>query len=728
MENETQNRNYFKPRARIIKILGQELISSDIIALVELVKNSYDADSVVVDVNLNNIDNDHGEIIIKDFGIGMSKEKILNVWLEPATPDKKSDNTGVSYSKIYKRRYLGEKGIGRFAAHRLGNSIQLITRSAIIKELKVIGVENYETELNIDWEQFTEDKYLEDIPVNVQVRKPEIFEETSGTYIKIKTSRIWPDKDIKGVVTKLRSLESPVRPERISLNLDNTTSDPGIEINISSDSTHIQKIIDDVKPISEILDTAFYTFHGLVEPDGQMIYNYKFERPDVIQIKRTDYPDQIYDITGSDNDYFERYLNDNTSPGSFEVRLYAWDLDRYALNVANLASTYRDIIKPNGGIRIFRENFRVWTYGEPDNDWLNLDLKRLNYPKSRTVSRNQILGFIHISSSTNSELKDQSNREGLVNNIQFQIFTKMVEGIINQFAVERKKDKIKIDRISKKERASDSVTLTIKSLEKRLKSDGYYEKYGKYVKNIEEKYHKNIEDILERLMMSAAIGISVSLPIHEIKSMINNMDLELRDYRRQPFDNKIFLNNLTLSLQEIKRITDALSSLMSRQSLKNVKVMNIIENIELLKHTEFKKHDIKLIKNIDNNYTVRAIPGLFNSMLYNIFDNSIYWLRYKKKKMSLTSEEYMPTITISGEKQNNQSIVRIKDNGIGFEDPFEYLIEPYYSRKTDGIGLGLYLVNQIMIKIGGRLKGYNDIENDKVTGAIIELTFNNSKK
>jgi len=727
MKDNPEKTNYFKPRARIIKILGQELISSDIIALVELVKNSYDADSVQVDINLNNIDTEKGEIIIKDIGIGMSKEKIQNVWLEPATPDKKGENKAAFYSKIFKRRYLGEKGIGRFAAHRLGNSIHMITRSAIINNK--VTLEDYETELMIDWEQFTEDKYLEEIPVDIKTRTPEIYKETSGTYIKIKTSRIWSDSDIKNVVIKLRSLESPIRPEKFDLNLDDTTNDPGIKVNISSESSHIQQIIDKIKPISEILDTAFYTFIGIVDSKGIMIYDYEFKRQDVIEIRRK-IKTQTYDITKSAFDYFDKYLSDSTSPGKFEVRFYAWDLDSHALRAANLAITHRDIIKPNGGVRLFRENFRVWPYGEPDDDWLNLDLKRLTDPKSRTVSRNQIIGFIHISSSTNPYLKDQSNREGLVNNIQFQIFTKLVEGIINQFAVERKKDKIQIDKVTRKERSSDSVSLEIKSLEKRLISDGYFEKYGKYVKNIEENYHKTIDDILERLMMSAAIGISVSLPVHEIKSMINEMDLTLRDYRKRPFEHNYteFLNSFTRSLQEIKRIIDALSSLMSRQSLKNVKVIDIIENIELLKYNELKKHDIKLIKEIDDTFTVRAIPGLFNSMLYNIFDNSIYWLRYKKKQTSLSTENYTPSIIITGDKQNSQSIVRIKDNGTGFDDPFEYLIEPYYSRRTDGIGLGLYLANQIMIKIDGQLNGYNNIENDKVTGAIIELSFSNSKE
>ena len=102
--------NAFKPRARIIKIIGQELISNDVIALVELIKNSYDADAEEVEIHLNNIFDEKGELVIKDSGTGMTYEKVLNVWLEPATPDKKSKGEQ-TFSDCYKRRFLANASI-----------------------------------------------------------------------------------------------------------------------------------------------------------------------------------------------------------------------------------------------------------------------------------------------------------------------------------------------------------------------------------------------------------------------------------------------------------------------------------------------------------------------------------------------------------------------------------------------------------------------------------------
>ena len=87
----------------------------------ELIKNSYDADAKNIEVSLNDIFSDDGEILIKDDGSGMSYEKIINVWLEPATPDKRAKGEQ-TFSDCFNRRFLGEKGIGRFAVHRLGEN------------------------------------------------------------------------------------------------------------------------------------------------------------------------------------------------------------------------------------------------------------------------------------------------------------------------------------------------------------------------------------------------------------------------------------------------------------------------------------------------------------------------------------------------------------------------------------------------------------------------------
>lgn len=128
----------FKPRARLLKLLGEELIGSQHLALFELIKNAYDADADNVVINIHNIDNMKSTIIsIKDNGCGMTLDTIRNSWLEPGTDRKEKMVENRIYTEKYHRLPLGSKGVGRFAAYKLGNIVTLYTKTLADGEFKV---------------------------------------------------------------------------------------------------------------------------------------------------------------------------------------------------------------------------------------------------------------------------------------------------------------------------------------------------------------------------------------------------------------------------------------------------------------------------------------------------------------------------------------------------------------------------------------------------------------
>ena len=150
--------NYiFKPRAQLLLQLGEQLIKNESVALVELIKNSYDADASTVDVIMKDINFPLiGEIIIKDDGFGMTRQVIENVWLEPGNTHKKemvSNNSRTPKGRLP----IGEKGIGRFGVHKLGKNISLVTKSK----------GNLEVVVELDWDKFNDAKYLNDVEINV---------------------------------------------------------------------------------------------------------------------------------------------------------------------------------------------------------------------------------------------------------------------------------------------------------------------------------------------------------------------------------------------------------------------------------------------------------------------------------------------------------------------------------------------------------------------------------
>src|SRR5262245_50727795 len=115
-----------RPRARLLRTLGEELISNEIVAVIELVKNAYDADATRVMIRfVAPLVPGKGRIEVIDNGHGMDLKTVQTVWMEPATPSKRDKPR----SRTFGRRHLGEKGIGRFAASRLANELEVISRS-----------------------------------------------------------------------------------------------------------------------------------------------------------------------------------------------------------------------------------------------------------------------------------------------------------------------------------------------------------------------------------------------------------------------------------------------------------------------------------------------------------------------------------------------------------------------------------------------------------------------
>ena len=185
IENTNKKGDFiFRPKARLIKTIGEELISSDNVAVVELVKNSYDANSPIVTITFlgnvkqkkqgriiqNYLSKEGASIEIYDQGSGMSFETVKSAWMEPAT-DFKKKNTNKN------RKFTGEKGIGRFASAKLSSTLELITKQEGGKELVV----------TFNWEDFDKDDYLENIHIHWEEREPQEFKkENSGTLLRLK--------------------------------------------------------------------------------------------------------------------------------------------------------------------------------------------------------------------------------------------------------------------------------------------------------------------------------------------------------------------------------------------------------------------------------------------------------------------------------------------------------------------------------------------------------------
>ena len=384
MNNNTLNVN-FVANAGVKDIVGRGLIYNDNVAIIELVKNGKDADSNKVIIELIDVQIDpegdilsdlfSPEIVIKDFGIGMTKEDIQNKWLNIAYSEKKH---------IKNKEYAGNKGVGRFSCDRLGKELTLYTKSR----------DGDFIQLYIDWTLY-ENKGRNDeistIPLIIKILEEEDFLKevgvdkfTSGTILKISKLRsVWDEKKLRKLLSELEKF-SPSLDHGFEIHMKsnmyfdtkdnlndklNSKVDNGILDKLKIKTTYIESNIDDN---GEFINTILYY-------QGEELYKYKAENPFKL-------------LSGIS---IEAHYLDTLSKSYF---------------------TRRVGVNPNkyGSMFLFYNGFRISPYGNEKNDWLNLD-QRKTQGVSRNLGTRDIFGKVTI-----KDKKDLfsviTSREGLVHN------------------------------------------------------------------------------------------------------------------------------------------------------------------------------------------------------------------------------------------------------------------------------------------------------------------------
>jgi len=733
MSNTTSKPKHFKPKAHILRLLGNELIKSPVMAIYELVKNSYDADSSFVKINFMNIENmKEAAITIEDNGTGLTSDIIENVWLEPGTDHRKRiDENGVrviNRSPIFDRVPMGEKGVGRFAVHKLGNTITLITRPATVKKdskdnvLKTVL--DYEITLTIDWIAFSQSRYLEDIPItwSTETDKSKFhFLNDSGTLIKISALK---DPWTRGMARSLkRNIVSMLSPKNNSKKFS---------INLDFDNHWLA----DFPDAKEILNIAPYQFTALLDDDYNLTFDYtcsfqlneKFGKR-VVKGKTEnikgklikEYTKELEEEEVSETELKEQLkVFDIPLPfGNVLMESYTFDLDPETLrNYTYDSKTLKSILKSHAGIKLFKDEMRVFNYGELGNDWLELDIRRVN--NKSWMSNNQNIGFVYLDSESSSCLIEKTNREGFIESSYYKLLHHCLIGILGEYRVERYKDRSKwLEYINPAPKAlyyEDQTSLFKKIIDS---TDFSKEEQKEKLKEEADKLHKDFETKKETLLIPAGVGMTASVALHEIEKLVPRMKEVVND---TPYKK-------TVANEKVDELNDYVQGILSVLRKGGSKPINLKESIEKAISNygfKLKKRNIEIKSDFDNSIqTIVCDKRYFITMIMNIIDNSIYWLDtiYKENK----------GIYIKTYLEGNNPTVLIIDNGPGFKDDVNDVVMPFFTRKDDGIGIGMYLIDTIMMKYG-KLDILDNEELEDINipteyrGAAVKLTFSKNQK
>lgn len=567
----------FRTNALLKSIIGKDLITDDNIAVLELVKNSFDAGSKKVDITFENIlKNDDFDIvdeptktssrlIIKDEGIGMSEYDITEKWLNIAYSEKKEKK------EEFGRVLAGNKGVGRFSCDKLGRFLTIYSK-------KKGGTYN---RLFIDWKVFEKegqiDFNIQDVEFDIEsLNEKEFITSTgfskfeSGTILEISNLReSWHSNKILSLKRQLERLINPNQAFK--------KSEFGVKIIAKDFLQHdkeqedYNKINGDVKnKIFEKLDFRTSSIQAKIDAKGEFITTTLQDRGnEIFLLKERNTFSQLSNVVVSIfylNTYAKAYFTKQTGIKSVDF----------------------------GSIFLFINGFRIPPYGDIGDDWLGMEIRK-GQGHSRYLGTREVVGRIEINDDT-EKFRIISNRSGVVNNVPFEQLTKSSSPFGFYFKTFRRLERFVVEGIN-----WDSTPNESKDIEK----DIYDKKWNESKENYHEDSltrNKRVLAVINNIIDSKKDEI-VDLKINDsfvkeiIKEQTESAKLELENVvktlaeKSKELNPEIIadvLNKIAQNSDDIRNFSNVLSNY-SDTSKKEIKGLNLIQDSLQSKYTELLK-------------------------------------------------------------------------------------------------------------------------------------------
>ena len=697
----------FRPRARLLQLLGDELIGSPRLAVFELVKNAYDADADQAVVRLDLRSSAAPCITISDDGDGMTLDLIRSVWLVPGDDHRHRQRESGERSHKHHRLPLGEKGLGRFAVHKLGDCIRVTTRARDADECV----------LDIDWKELIAKPFLDEAPVRIRVRPPEVFTgRRTGTRIEVRELRppSWSRGEVRALSNQITAICSPFRQP----------GDFGAVLEVPGREHWIR----DLPDAAAIVDRAIWRFSFRLD-DGRFDCEYEFRKVPGFNLDErriSKEGEKLKVPSSSDRGRADGKIVADAAMthgiGPVSGQFHVFDRERVVLQRLGDTRLLTSYLDENGGVRVYRDGIRVYNYGEQGDDWLGLDLRRVNVP-TRRISRNIILGEVHLSLESSGELVEKTNREGFVENDACQRLRRIVLGALGALEEERQKDKDRIRRITAKpgDPTVSRIEKPIQALRRELVRQDVVETFEPYVAKIERDY----VDMQETLLAAGMSGLNLAVIFHEVERGVRVLHRAIVEGND--------LEGAARQAQELVRVLDGFSTLLRRDSKRRHSVRKLVGrarefNLPRLRyhHTTLKS---PLLEDGRTNFEANFSFGLVLGALSNLIDNSLYWMRIRWPEPKESHVERRLFIDASDDFPDGPAVV-VADNGVGLQDTPDHIVRPFFTRKPDGMGLGLYYANMAMELNGGRLvfpeRGEVDVP-EECDGAVVVMIFKGGK-
>lgn len=736
----------FNVDANTARLIGRENVSKLDGAIIEIIKNAYDADATVCALYF---DVDTHKLWVVDNGCGMDEAIVKKHWMSIGFSDKDVD------LKSEKGRIkTGAKGIGRFALDRLGADCTMYTYNG-----------GNHLVWHVNWEEFVRGVNINDVYADLE--NSNFIEK--GLFKKIKNDD-FRDLVVKNFDTgtifeigELRDAWDETFFERLKNNLTSLIP-PSLSNSFKVYLYNKDTKTENAQIISELLTSYDYALDFDVSKDGDV--KISVFRNEVEFGAKFDYVISNAGFSDDDKNHFNGepivfnkkvedlhvgITEDNPYKlGAFSGRICFYKIVSQEKN--ELKYYYKpfehrkSLIKKYGGIKIYRDGFRVRPYGEsgtPQFDWLLLSARHYisAYPVGSksgnwTVDSSQVIGEINIS-RLNETLNDQANREGIFEDKDFELFKKLIISILSYLEADRQSVMRKLsdlwDRDNQSQKAEDDIRDKYdryqKSKKEKEDSKSKEADSDEYVhvedaqKAIEGKDAQisDLEDENRLLRSLATTGIAINTYMHEIRALIH--DLKMNSKRAsEAYRIRNNIEEAVTAINEVRNVTKDFESWFQvtigstradKRTRQKVNVVELISKcIESWKKSLGDDIEFETFYNEDEIYLV-CFPYEIESILHNLISNS-----FKSFKRGNTARK---KISVYVAVNDGKLKISYSDNGEGLLPEFkenpdiilkQMVTGDIVNGQKQGTGLGMWIVNNIISDYKGKIDLTKNIKSE----------------
>lgn len=645
------------------------------------------------------------QIQIIDQGVGMSEDDLKDVFLTIGTNFRRIERQQALASPPSgksPRPILGEKGVGRLSAMRLGSLLEVKTSKAGEKSWNI---------LTIDWNRFSHDsdEWLEDIPVEPTKGEKKDSPADHGTTITIRSlNSVWSKVLLREDVAK-REFAKFTDPFTPTARFPITLKFNGEPVAIPAFSAAL------FDHAHAHIEARLETRAGKLAFVGSIDYRLRKKSKTFVLSD-----EHLQSVASGKLGGLKRL-------GPFSAKMY-WFNRRIleALEEIGDKREVQDLVNRwSGGFMLFRDGFRVQPYGDADDDWLDLDSKALA-SSGYKVNRKQLIGKVDISSISNPHLIDQTNREGLKDCPEKDVLIALLKWLLeDQFrafinAVDKEAhlaepidlQKLRGKVISEKKQVKVALAKLVQKFPAVKKDAEIVPIIEESLDRIEgamsdlERIAANYDEKESTMLHLAGIGMMVEILAHELWRSTRHA-IQTLSGLEQEGEQGAAIRTLEVQLRTLQKrlqILDPVNTA-ARQVKHRFVLYELVRDVVVSHRGQFQRHDIDVTITVEpssaaKSFEVKMVPGMVVQVLENLLTNSVYWLKQKQ----VVDTDFAPKIQITIDTKKKQ--LRVTDNGPGV-DPArsEEIFDAFVTTKPpgEGKGLGLYISREIAKYHGGSL-------------------------